>query len=140
MQAYIAPPIAACFLLGIVIPRLNGAGAIVSLAAGFVLGALRLVLELANGPDRTGLPDGTLWSWIAEINFLHYAVLLFVSCTVLLVGVSLLTAPPAPQQIAGTTRQAGLPPGLETKSRQRVNILLSVSLAVTIGILWTVFA
>ncbi|HEX2185863.1 MAG TPA: sodium:solute symporter, partial [Chloroflexota bacterium] len=65
VQAYIAPPIAACFLLGVFIPRLNGAGAITALCAGFVLGASRLVLELANGPEKVGLPDGTLWSWIA---------------------------------------------------------------------------
>src|SRR6201981_3988221 len=51
VQAYISPPIAACFVLGILWPRLNGAGAITSLLSGFGLGAARFILELA---DRAG--------------------------------------------------------------------------------------
>lgn len=136
VQAYIAPPIAACFLLGLFLPRLNGTGAMASLCTGFVLGALRLGLELA----RSGLAPGTVWAWIAEINFLHFAVLLFVVCTALLVGVSLVTAPPAPEQIAGLTyRGAGgaaidLAPGA-----RRTNVTLSLLLVAAIGVLWVVF-
>src|SRR5215470_8943532 len=48
VQAYIAPPIAACFLLGVIMPRLNGIGAMSALLVGFVLGALRLGLELGR--------------------------------------------------------------------------------------------
>jgi SSS family solute:Na+ symporter len=141
VQAYIAPPIAACFLLGVFMPRLNGAGAITALLTGFVLGALRLVLELINGPQATGLPDGTLWSWIAEINFLHYAVLLFVLCSILLVGVSLLTAPPERERIRDITFQAAPTPAVATaRERQTVNVALSIGLAVVLGVLWTVFA
>src|SRR6058998_729337 len=84
VQAYIAPPIAACFLLGLFFRRLNSAGAIASLWTGLVLGLVRLILELVNGVAKTGLPDGTIWSWMAEINFLHFAVLLFVVSTVVL--------------------------------------------------------
>src|SRR5256885_11590446 len=61
VQAYIAPPIAACFLLGIMNPRLNGRGAMAALVTGFVCGAGRLGLELA----KAHLPGGTVWSWIA---------------------------------------------------------------------------
>ena len=46
VQAYISPPIAACFVLGILWPRLNGQGAITSLLTGFVLGATRFILEM----------------------------------------------------------------------------------------------
>src|SRR5437773_2556269 len=38
VQGYISPPIAACFILGILWPRLNAQGAITSLLTGFVLG------------------------------------------------------------------------------------------------------
>src|SRR6185369_9552852 len=38
VQAYISPPIAVCFILGILWTRMNGAGAISSLLTGFVLG------------------------------------------------------------------------------------------------------
>src|SRR5216684_8863355 len=41
VQAYISPPIAVCFIFGILWPRLNGQGAIASLLTGFGLGALR---------------------------------------------------------------------------------------------------
>ncbi len=40
VQGYISPPIAACFILGILWPRLNAQGAITSLLTGFVLGAV----------------------------------------------------------------------------------------------------
>src|SRR6516162_6477124 len=46
VQAYISPPIASCFVLGILWTRLNGTGAISSLLTGFVLGAVRFVTEL----------------------------------------------------------------------------------------------
>jgi SSS family solute:Na+ symporter len=136
VQAYIAPPIAACFLLGLFIPRLNGTGAMASLCTGFVLGALRLVLELT----RSGLAPGSVWAWIAEINFLHFAVLLFVVCTAILVGVSLVTAPPAPAQIAGLTYGAPETRALPVPAGQRqLNRWLSVVLVATIGVLWIVF-
>jgi SSS family solute:Na+ symporter len=147
VQAYIAPPIAACFLLGVLMPRLNGVGAITSLIVGFVLGALRLALELINGPSRDGLAHGTFWSWVAEINFLHYAVLLFIICTILLIGVSFLTAPPAPAQVDGLTYErvrrtavaaSAVPPA---RARLRlVNVVLSVVLAAVLGALWIIFA
>jgi SSS family solute:Na+ symporter len=139
VQAYIAPPIAACFLLGIFLPRLNGAGAIASLLSGFALGALRLVLELLHGTERTGLPAGTIWAWIAEVNFLHFAVLLFVVCTAILVAVSFATKAPSADQLKGltfkTVEKEELPNG-----RKRINRLLSVVLVLTLGILWIVFA
>jgi len=77
VQAYIAPPIAACFLLGVLFPRLNGTGALAALWTGLVLGTARLVLELA----RASLASGSVWYWFATINFLHFAALLFVLCS-----------------------------------------------------------
>src|SRR5690606_15735945 len=46
VQAYISPPIAAVFLLGLFWSRLNAQGALASLLTGLVLGFLRLVLEI----------------------------------------------------------------------------------------------
>ena len=48
VQGYISPPITACFVLGILWPRLNSQGAITSLLTGFVMGAVRFVLELMD--------------------------------------------------------------------------------------------
>jgi SSS family solute:Na+ symporter len=144
VQAYIAPPIAACFLLGLFFRRLNGAGAIASLWTGLVLGLLRLILELVNGVSKTGLPDGTIWAWMAEINFLHFAVLLFVVSTFVLAGVSALT-PPQPAGLsygAATPASPGMPaagqPG--TAAGRRIDVGMSVLLAALIGVLWIIFA
>ncbi|HVH66803.1 MAG TPA: sodium:solute symporter [Gemmatimonadales bacterium] len=148
VQAYIAPPIAACFLLGLFYRRLNGAGAMASLVTGLVLGVLRLVLELVNkATTGGGLEPGTLWHWIATINFLHYAVLLFVISTAVLFVVSLATPPPAPEKTAGLTYGRPSEPGAggavvkepETAGERRFEVVLSVALAATLGVLWIIF-
>src|SRR6184192_1447228 len=41
VQAYVSPPIAVCFIFGILWPRMNAKGAITSLMTGFVLGSVR---------------------------------------------------------------------------------------------------
>jgi SSS family solute:Na+ symporter len=83
IQAYISPPIAAVFLLGLFIKRINARGAIVSLWAGFALGVSRLVIQIE---------DGSFLQMMLGINFLHYALFLFLVCGVILILVSL-TAP-----------------------------------------------
>lgn len=83
VQAYISPPIACVFLLGIFFKRLNAFGAICSLYTGLVLGVLRLVLEMT----KDSLPSALVY--IAEINFLHFAFILFVICAFVLVFASL---------------------------------------------------
>jgi SSS family solute:Na+ symporter len=144
IQAYIAPPIAACFLLGLFFRRLNGAGAIASLWTGLILGLLRLVLELVNGVSKTGLTDGTVWSWMAEINFLHFAVLLFVISTAVLAGVSAFTAAPTPAQLLGLSYGAatrGLPTGVQPSGTEgrRLDVGMSVLLVALLGVLWIIF-
>ena len=145
VQAYIAPPIAACFLLGLFYRRLNGAGAMASLVTGLVLGVLRLILELVNKATAGGgLEPGTLWHWIATINFLHYAVLLFVICTAVLFLVSLATPPPAPEKIAGLTYGKLSEPGAavlepEAAGERKFEVGLSIALAAAIGVLWFIF-
>src|SRR5213596_450246 len=99
VQAYIAPPIAACFLLGVLFPRLNGTGALAALWTGLVIGTARLVLELA----RSDLGSGTALYWFATVNFLHFAALLFALCAGILIAVSLVTAPPPVDKVAGQT-------------------------------------
>ena len=83
IQAYISPPIAAAFLLGIFFKKINSAGARWALLIGAVLGLARLGMEIYGG-DFTGLLD-----WYVGMNFLHFALLLFAICSVVLVTVSL---------------------------------------------------
>jgi SSS family solute:Na+ symporter len=97
VQAYIAPPIAAVFLVGLMWGRVNAQGAIASLVTGFVLGMGRLALEL-NKDSLSGVA-----LQLASINFLHYACLLFVVCTAVLVLVSLATPAPDSTRVKGLT-------------------------------------
>jgi solute:Na+ symporter, SSS family len=136
VQAYIAPPIAACFLLGVLYPRLNGSGAMAALVTGLVLGTARLVLEL----EKAHLASGTVVFWFATVNFLHFAALLFALCAGILIVVSLATAPPPRDKVAGLTYGAPEVTAFPVPAGpRRLNVALSIVLAATIGVLWIVF-
>lgn len=85
VQAYIGPPIAAVFILGLTIKKINSSGAIWGLAVGGVFGMMRLILEMMV---KNGYINNSIISWFAGINYLHFAVLLFgiSSFTMLLVS------------------------------------------------------
>lgn len=136
VQAYIAPPIAAVFLIGVSWQRVNATGAMASLLTGFVLGMGRLLLEL-----NKGRLDGLLFTY-ADINFLHFAVVLFVICTAVLVIVSLLTPPPPVRKVAELTfaTTTAPTPDAATEDRRRVDLALSVLLIACVAGLWIYFA
>jgi solute:Na+ symporter, SSS family len=136
VQAYISPPIAAVFLLGVLWRRVNAQGAMASLIAGFILGVGRLVAEL----NKDGL-TGWMHTY-ATINFLHFAVLLFVICTAILIGVSLVTAAPPPEKVEGITfdttqRSTEGPRG---PGWRRTDLILSAILALCVGAVWLYFS
>jgi solute:Na+ symporter, SSS family len=139
VQAYISPPIAAVFLVGLLWRRVNARGAMASLVTGFVLGMGRLVAEL----NKARL-DGWLFAY-ADINFLHFAVLLFAICTAVLVVVSLTSAPPPRVNVEGLTytyTYAALPrrePASQAAARRR-DVLLSAALAACVAAVWWYFA
>lgn len=97
IQAYIAPPITAVFLLGILWKRINAQGAIATLFFGLVAGTLRIVLELMS--DRLTGPLKTY----ATVNFSHMAIYMFVACSLVCIIVSLLTPRPSMIQLQGLT-------------------------------------
>ena len=97
VQAYLAPPIASVFLLGLFVKRINSKGAVTALFGGFIIGVLRLVTELTK--DNL---SGVLYSF-ANVNFLYFAVYLFVGCIAMMVVVSMLTKPPSYDKIQGLT-------------------------------------
>ncbi|MFQ5568427.1 MAG: sodium:solute symporter [Rhodothermales bacterium] len=136
VQAYIAPPIAAVFLVGIFWKRVNARGAIASLITGFVLGMGRLVAEL----NKNAL-EGALHSF-AEINFLHFAVLLFGVCLLVLVGVSLITPAPSEAQLAGLTFATAREPADRLAPNpfwRRRDLWLTIGLGVLVALVWIYF-
>jgi SSS family solute:Na+ symporter len=135
VQAYISPPIAAVFLLGVFWKRVNAKGAIVSLLAGFVLGIGRLALELSK--DKLG--DGFLYQY-ASMNFMHVAVFLTIACTGLLIVVSLLTKPESDEKLAGLTFQTTPAAGIKSAISSRVvEIVASIVLIAMVTTVWIYF-
>ena len=131
VQAYIAPPIAAVFLIGLISSRINSRGAMAALLTGFVLGMGRLVAELNKGSL-----DGALLGF-ASINFLHFAALLFVVCSAILVLVSLSAPAPPRAQVEGLTFQTTLP---SVRVPARGEAWLSVALVAVVLVLWWYFS
>ena len=151
VQAYISPPISACFILGILWPRLNGSGAIASLLTGFVMGATRFVMELADRASGSHYSSPAA-RWLIDMNFLHYAIFMFIVCAVVLVGVSLMTPAPDRKRLAGLTFATvddkmetvavGIPqrkPAHETPTEHAINVVFSLLLLATVVGLWIYF-
>lgn len=132
IQAYISPPIAAVFLLGIFSRRINSKGALAALYTGFVIGVLRLALE----PFKDDL-SGFLFTF-ADINFLHFAIYLFAICSVVLVGVSYSTTPPELARIRDIT--FGPKEGTPEKHFNRIDFALTIILLVIVAAIWITFS
>lgn len=100
VQSYIAPPITAVFLLGILSKRINSKGAMATLYIGFGVGLFRLILDtiVTFNPGREF--SGILGDIIA-IPFSHFAIVIFVISICILVGVSLSSAKPSAKQVEG---------------------------------------
>lgn len=129
IQSYISPPIASVFLLGVFSKRITAKGAKYALLSGAILGATRLILEL----NKTILP--TSLSWYVDINFLHFALLLFLICTLVLVMVSISESAPNFEKIKSLLYSRS-----NSEPKQSTNILLSIGLFMVIGVLWIVFS
>ena len=89
-------------------------------------------------------------------NFLHYAILMFVVCSVVLVAVSLMTPAPARRRLGGLTfatvdekmdtslvdpllLTSEYKPAPETPAERRINIIFSALLVATVVGLWIYF-
>ncbi len=99
VQAYISPPIAAVFLLGIFYKRINANGAIATLIGGFIIGFSKLTLEIVQG----SLTEGGILFRIASINWLVFGAYFFATCIAIAVLVSWCYPAPAQARLAGLT-------------------------------------
>ena len=135
VQSYIAPPVAAVFILGIVWKRVNSKAAITTLMAGLVLLIMRLSSEIYFQPEISSntIVDSYMFIF-ATINFSHMAILMFIFSILLCVGVTLSTTEPEYSKIVGlsfgtlTKEQR-----LENKnSYETIDVILSVSLVIIV--------
>lgn len=97
VQSYLAPPIAAAFLLGVFSKRINAKGAYTAMVVGFIIGISKLVFELMKGSL-----SGVLYDF-ATMNFLYFCIALFVFSVVLMIAVSMASPAPDEAHIKGLT-------------------------------------
>jgi len=142
VQGYISPPIACVFLVGLLWPRANAKGATVVLWTGFVLGLLRFVLEIIHKTSPFGNP---FLKTMIEMNFMHFAIVLFVVSVLLMIIVSMATEKPTQDKLDGLTfayaRNVKLDEDykIEHPARRRQNLVASIILLVMLLVLWIAF-
>ena len=90
VQTYIAPPIAAVFIMGIMHRRINAQGAYVTLILGFIIGFGRIFLEIISN----SLTPGGFFYFLGTLNYLSFGVWFFMFCVLTIIIISLST----PQQ------------------------------------------
>jgi len=137
VQAYISPPIAAVFLFGLFYKWINAKGAIVSLWVGFVIGVFRLVAEfLANDGSIAVASDSVLGVFLG-INFLHFALFLFLFCALILIMVSKLGEVQPAEVLELVTFQKRMEP---PKFQWSLDVNLTIILIVLVLVLWWLFS
>lgn len=136
---WIAPPFAVIFLLGILWRRANGTAAVATIVSGF---AFRMIAEWVVWPLLPGLRE-------YQQAYQHGALITWLFCMLVMIVVSLLTAPPAIEQTQGVIWNRtflDLPPGERDRYRGWKNFILwwALFVVIVLGIygyfLWFDFA
>ncbi|MEL6671721.1 MAG: sodium:solute symporter [Bacteroidota bacterium] len=117
VQAYIAPPITAVFLLGIFFKRINARGAIATLLSGLVIAIIRITLEI----NKDNYTDGSFLHTLGDTNFLIFAAWYFLAMVMICVVVSLLSPAQPEDQLTGLTRET-LTPEMIAENRASYNM------------------
>ena len=131
--SYIAPPVAATFILGLFWKKANATGSIVSLGFGFLY-AIVSVLSLAFD----------LIPALNELHFLYRTVLLFVLCLIVNFIVSMSSAPPSDYQIEHYTWKKSMLAEESTelaalpwyKNYRYLSVALLILTAIIVGYFW----
>ena len=137
VQAYISPPIAAVFLFGLFYKWINAKGAIVALWVGFTVGVFRLVAEFLSNEGTIQVSEGSLLGLFLGINFLHFALFLFIFCAVILMVVSKMGQPQSAVSLELVTFQRR---SERPKIKWSSDATLTVILIALVLALWLLFS
>jgi len=137
VQAYISPPIAAVFLFGLFYKWINAKGAIVSLWLGFIVGIFRLVAEFLSNEGTIVVAEDSLLGLFIGVNFLHFALFLFLFSGSVLMLVSKLTQPQPIETLELVTFKSR---NLRPKFTWSTDMTLTVVLIGLVLMLWTLFS
>ncbi len=142
VQSYIAPPICVVFLVGILWVRANGTAAISVLSIGFVMGLLKFVSDILY---RSFAVRGGIVSFLGEINFLHFAIFLFLISLFLMIVISLFTKAPGKDKLKGFTLKYANEIvkdeayKQETGQYKKLNMIATAVLLLFLSVYWFVF-
>ena len=103
VQAYLAPPIAVVFFLGVLSKRLNGKGALATLLIGFLMGLFRLAVDTPVKLMGSAYTEGSFLWIVNNIFFQYYSLLITIVCIIVFIAVSYSTPPPDYTKISGLT-------------------------------------
>ena len=144
LQGYISPPIAAVFLWGFILKKVNTKAAITTLIFGEGIGFLRLILELVYGTNLKGM--GIL-SGLVQINFLHFSIFLFLFSTAIILTLSYL--PQRERKPKVSSIQYLVPNSFSelsisfsnnpSKASLRINVMMSAFILLVIIGLWSIW-
>ena len=137
VQAYISPPIAAVFLFGLLFSWINARGAIIALWTGFALGLLRLVMEFMNNQGTISVGKDSFFGIMLDINFLHYALYLFLFSGALMMLVSKLGVPESPEKLRLVTFHKS---DFQGKFTFTSDVWWSIALVTMVLFLWFLFS
>lgn len=137
IQAYISPPIAAVFLFGLYYKWINAKAAIITLWTGFAIGIFRLVIEFMNNDGSISIADKSMLGYFLGVNFLHFALFLFIFCSVILMAISKLGIPQPAATLELVTFQKRTTP---VPFKLTTDILLTVILIALVLLIWWLFS
>nr|XP_056718990.1 sodium/glucose cotransporter 2 isoform X6 [Euleptes europaea] len=92
ISSYLAPPVAAVFLLGVFVKRVNEQGAFWGMVGGLAVGMARMIPEFIYGTGSCLFPSACP-SLICGVHYLYFAVILFFATAAIVIGISLCTSP-----------------------------------------------
>uniref|UniRef100_A0A3Q3B8R3 Solute carrier family 5 member 9 n=1 Tax=Kryptolebias marmoratus TaxID=37003 RepID=A0A3Q3B8R3_KRYMA len=92
VTSFLAPPITAVFIMAIFWPRANEQGAFWGLMTGLLVGLTRMIVEFVYIPPSCGQPDPRP-AVVTDVHYLYFALILLAFTCLVIVAVSLATAP-----------------------------------------------
>lgn len=99
VQAYISPPIACVFLLGIFWKKASAKSAIYALLVGGVLGLLKIITGVLSTSLLESIP---VLNYYDNINYLHFASYLFLLSAFIMVAVTYSEKRKTEEELSGT--------------------------------------
>ncbi len=132
VQSLIAPGIAAVFLFGVFWKRTTPAAGFAGLLTGFVVGMSRLAASVFEESIHT---DSIIYPIFVDLNWLHFSILLFFLCILVIVIVSYFSKAADPSKTVGLTYGSANPEQKEeTKGSWNkwdvINTLIIISITI----------